>query len=265
MRADAVWPGWGFVAEHPEFSDLCARLGIVFVGPSGDVMRALGDKIQSKLMAERAGVPVAPWSNGPVETIEEARAHAERIGFPLMIKAAAGGGGRGIRRVNDADELANALESSRREAADAFGDGTVFMEATVQGAHHIEVQLIADGQGTAWAAGVRDCSCQRRHQKVVEESSSPVLTPEQEEEVKAASVRLALEAGYSNAGTVEFLYEPEHKRFSFMEVNARLQVEHPVTEAVTGLDLVKLQLQIAAGGKLEGSRRSRPATRSRRA
>ncbi len=252
VRADAVWPGWGFVAEHPEFSDLCARLGIVFVGPSGDVMRALGDKIQSKLMAEKAGVPVAPWSNGPVETIEEARAHAERIGFPLMIKAAAGGGGRGIRRVNDADELESALESSRREAADAFGDGTVFMEATVQGAHHIEVQLIADGQGTAWAAGVRDCSCQRRHQKVVEESSSPVLTPEQEEEVKAASVRLALEAGYGNAGTVEFLYEPEHKRFSFMEVNARLQVEHPVTEAVTGLDLVKLQLRIAEGGKLEG-------------
>ncbi len=252
VRADAVWPGWGFVAEHPEFSDLCERLGIVFVGPSGDVMRALGDKIQSKLMAEKAGVPVAPWSNGPVATIEEARAHAERIGFPLMIKAAAGGGGRGIRRVNDMDGLASALETSRREAQDAFGDGTVFMEAMVEGAHHIEVQLIADGQGTAWAAGVRDCSCQRRHQKVVEESASPVLEPEQEEEVKSASVRLALEAGYRNAGTVEFLYEPEHRRFSFMEVNARLQVEHPVTEAVTGLDLVKLQLRIAAGERLEG-------------
>ena len=252
VRADAVWPGWGFVAEHPDFSDLCKRLGIVFVGPSGDVMRKLGDKIQSKLMAEKAGVPVAPWSNGPVETIDQAREHAERIGFPLMIKAAAGGGGRGIRRVNEMDGLATALETSRREAKDAFGDGTVFMEATVQGAHHIEVQLIADGQGTAWAAGVRDCSCQRRHQKVVEESSSPLLEPEQEERVKAASVRLALEAGYQNAGTVEFLYEPEHKRFSFMEVNARLQVEHTVTEAVTGLDLVKLQLKIAAGAKLEG-------------
>ncbi len=252
VRADAVWPGWGFVAEHPEFSDLCARMGIVFVGPSGDVMRALGDKIQSKLMAEKAGVPVAPWSNGPVESVEDARAHAERIGFPLMIKAAAGGGGRGIRRVNDMDGLADALETSRREAQDSFGDGTVFMEAMVQGAHHIEVQLIADGHGTAWAAGVRDCSCQRRHQKVVEESSSVLLTPEQEDEVKRSSVRLALESGYSNAGTVEFLYEPEHKRFSFMEVNARLQVEHPVTEAVTGLDLVKLQLRIAAGEKLEG-------------
>ena len=169
-----------------------------------------------------------------------------------MIKAAAGGGGRGIRKVTDMDGLEHALTTSRREAADAFGDGTVFMEAMVGNAHHIEVQLIADGQGQAWAAGVRDCSCQRRHQKVVEESSSVLLTPEQEEEVKEASRRLALESGYRNAGTVEFLYEPSEKRFSFMEVNARLQVEHPVTEAVTGLDLVKLQLHVAAGGKLEG-------------
>ncbi|WP_211233177.1 ATP-binding protein [Solirubrobacter soli] len=251
--ADAVWPGWGFVSEHPAFVDMIEEMGLVFVGPSGDVMRKLGDKIQSKLMAEQAGVPVAPWSNGPVETIEEARAHAERIGFPLMIKAAAGGGGRGIRKVTDMDGLEHALTTSRREAADAFGDGTVFMEAMVGNAHHIEVQLIADGQGTAWAAGVRDCSCQRRHQKVIEESSSVVLTREQEEEVKAASVRLALESGYRNAGTVEFLYEPVQQRFSFMEVNARLQVEHPVTEAVTGLDLVKLQLHVAAGGKLEGT------------
>ena len=254
MRADAVWPGWGFVAEHPAFADLCEELGIVFVGPSGDVMRTLGDKIQSKLMAEKAGVPVAPWSNGPVETIEEAREHAERIGFPLMIKAAAGGGGRGIRRVNDMRRARErARRRSRREAADAFGDGTVFMEAMVGNAHHIEVQLIADGQGTAWAAGVRDCSCQRRHQKVVEESSSAVLTPEQEERGQGGlACGSRCESGYRNAGTVEFLYEPEHKRFSFMEVNARLQVEHPVTEAVTGLDLVKLQLHVAAGGTLEG-------------
>ncbi|MBE2320693.1 ATP-grasp domain-containing protein [Solirubrobacter sp. CPCC 204708] len=252
-KADAVWPGWGFVSEHPAFVDMIEEMGLIFVGPSGDVMRKLGDKIQSKLMAERAGVPVAPWSNGPVETIEEAREHAERIGFPLMIKAAAGGGGRGIRRVLSWEDLEPALNTSRREAADAFGDGTVFMEAMVGNAHHIEVQLIADGQGEAWAAGVRDCSCQRRHQKVIEESSSTVLTPEQEEEVKEASRRLALQSGYRNAGTVEFLYEPESKRFSFMEVNARLQVEHPVTEAVTGLDLVKLQLHVASGGRLEGT------------
>jgi acetyl/propionyl-CoA carboxylase alpha subunit/acetyl-CoA carboxylase carboxyltransferase component len=251
-QADAVWPGWGFVAEHPAFADMVEEMGLVFVGPSGDVMRALGDKIQSKLMAERAGVPVAPWSNGPVETISEARVFAQRIGFPLMIKAASGGGGRGIRRVNDMHGLEPALTTSRREAQDAFGDGTVFMEAMVGNAHHIEVQLIADGQGTAWAAGVRDCSCQRRHQKVVEESSSVLLEPAQEEELREASRRLALESGYRNAGTVEFLYEPAEKRFSFMEVNARLQVEHPVTEAVTGLDLVKLQLHVAAGGRLEG-------------
>src|SRR4051812_24292625 len=251
-KADAVWPGWGFVSEHPAFVDMIEEMGIVFVGPSADVMRKLGDKIQSKLMAEQAGVPVAPWSNGPVETIEEAREHAQRIGFPLMIKAAAGGGGRGIRRVLEAGELEHALNTSRREAADAFGDGTVFMEAMVGNAHHIEVQLIADGQGQAWAAGVRDCSCQRRHQKVIEESSSAVLTAAQEEEVREASRRLALESGYRNAGTVEFLYEPNEQRFSFMEVNARLQVEHPVTEAVTGLDLVKLQLHVASGGRLEG-------------
>jgi len=252
VRADAVWPGWGFVAEHPAFAELCERLGIAFVGPSADVMRALGDKIQSKLLAERAGVPVAPWSGGPVETAADALAHAERIGFPLLIKAAAGGGGRGIRRVEDAAALAAALESARREARDAFGDGTVFLESLVGGAHHVEVQLIADGQGTAWAAGVRDCSCQRRHQKVVEESASPVLSGEQERELKAAARRLALEAGYRGAGTVEFLYEPAARRFAFMEVNARLQVEHPVTEAVTGLDLVKLQLRVAMGERLVG-------------
>src|SRR5262249_21153544 len=166
--------------------------------------------------------------------------------------AAAGGGGRGIRRVLSWDDLEPALNTSRREAADAFGDGTVFMEALVGNAHHIEVQLIADGQGSAWAAGVRDCSCQRRHQKVIEERWSVVLTPEQEDQVKEASRRLALESGYRNAGTVEFLYEPTEQRFSFMEVNARLQVEHPVTEAVTGLDLVKLQLHVAAGGRPGG-------------
>ena len=251
-KADAVWPGWGFVSEHPAFVDMIEEMGLVFVGPRGDVMRELGDKIQSKLMAEQAGVPVAPWSNGPVETIEEAREHAERIGYPLMIKAAAGGGGRGIRKVHRRRRARARADDVRREAPDAFGDGTVFMEAMVGNAHHIEVQLIADGQGEAWAAGVRDCSCQRRHQKVIEESSSVVLTREQEEEVKEASRRLALQSGYRNAGTVEFLYEPNEKRFSFMEVNARLQVEHPVTEAVTGLDLVKLQLHVASGGRLEG-------------
>jgi acetyl/propionyl-CoA carboxylase alpha subunit/acetyl-CoA carboxylase carboxyltransferase component len=251
-RADAAWPGWGFVAEQPEFADLCERLGIVFVGPSGDVMRRLGDKVAAKRLAEASAVPVAPWSDGPVADLAEAERHADAIGLPLLIKAAAGGGGRGIRRVDRRADLGAALASARAEAHDAFGDDTVFMESLVTPARHVEVQVIADGQGAAWAVGVRDCSCQRRHQKVIEESASPALTPPQEEDIKSAACRLALACDYRGAATVEFLYEPAQRRFSFMEVNTRLQVEHPVTEAVTGLDLVKLQLHVAAGGRLEG-------------
>jgi acetyl/propionyl-CoA carboxylase alpha subunit/acetyl-CoA carboxylase carboxyltransferase component len=251
-EADAAWVGWGFVAEHPAFAELCERLGLVFVGPDADVMRALGDKIEAKRLAEQAGVPVAPWSGGPVESVEEALEQGERLGFPLMIKATAGGGGRGMRRVEDPGELASAFERARAEAAQAFGDPGVLMERLVGAARHVEVQLVADGQGGVWALGVRDCSYQRRHQKVVEESASPALTPEQERELADSAVRLARSAGYRGAGTAEFLYEPSSGRFSFMEVNARLQVEHPVTEVVTGADLVRLQLEIAAGGRLEG-------------
>jgi acetyl/propionyl-CoA carboxylase alpha subunit/acetyl-CoA carboxylase carboxyltransferase component len=252
VRADAAWPGWGLVAEHPEFADLCERLGVVFVGPDGPAMRRLGDKIEAKLLAERAGVPVAPWSGGAVADVPDADRLAEEIGFPLMIKAAAGGGGRGIRRVDEAGALAAAFEHARIEALESFGDATVLLERLITPARHVEVQVIADGAGAAWALGVRDCTYQRRNQKVIEESSSSVLSAEQELELEAAATRLALLAGYRNAGTVEFLYEPEERRFSFMEVNARLQVEHPVTEMVTGCDLVKLQLHIAAGGRLEG-------------
>ncbi|MGZ6640008.1 MAG: ATP-binding protein, partial [Solirubrobacteraceae bacterium] len=251
-RADAAWVGWGFVAEQPEFVELCDRLGIVFVGPDAATMRLLGDKVAAKQLAEEAGVPVAPWSGGAVETVAEAVEHAERIGFPLMVKAAAGGGGRGIRRVDELAALPSAFASARSEALQAFGDGTLLMEKVITPARHVEVQIVADGQGQAWAVGVRDCSFQRRNQKVIEESSSPALTLEQERDLMAAARRLALRAGYKNAGTVEFLYEPVERRFSFMEVNTRLQVEHPVTEAVTGLDLVKLQLHVAAGGRLEG-------------
>ena len=250
--AEAAWVGWGFVAERPEFAELCERLGIVFVGPSADVMRRLGDKIGSKLLAEQADVPVAGWSGGPVATVDEARIHAATIGYPLMIKATAGGGGRGIRRVDDESELAEAFESARSEGGKAFGDPTVFMERVVTGARHVEVQLIADTHGTVWAVGVRDCSMQRRNQKVIEESHCIALTPEQDVELRAAAVRLASVAGYHNAGTVEFLYQPSEQRFAFLEVNTRLQVEHPVTELTTGLDLVKLQLHVAAGGRLEG-------------
>jgi acetyl/propionyl-CoA carboxylase alpha subunit/acetyl-CoA carboxylase carboxyltransferase component len=251
-EADAAWVGWGFVAEHPAFAELCDRLGIVFVGPDADVMRALGDKVEAKKLAEQAGVPVAPWSGGAVDTVEEAIEHGERLGVPLMIKAAAGGGGRGMRRVDDLAELPNAFERARAEAQQAFGDPSVLMERLVGAARHVEVQLMADGQGGVWALGVRDCSYQRRHQKVVEESASPALTAEQERELADSAVRLARQVGYRGAGTAEFLYEPSEGRFSFMEVNARLQVEHPVTEVVTGADLVALQLHVAAGGRLEG-------------
>ena len=252
VRADAVWVGWGFVAEHAAFADLCRDMGIVFIGPDGDVMRLLGDKIAAKHLAEKAGVPVVPWSGGPVETLVDAEAHAERIGFPLLIKATAGGGGRGIRVVTSADRLAQAFESARSEAFKAFGDPTVFMERQVQRARHIEVQIIADSCGTTWAVGVRDCTIQRRHQKVLEEAPSPALSDQQDQDLRAASVRLAKAADYCNAGTVEFLYDPETHRFCFMEVNTRLQVEHPVTECTTGVDLVKLQIHIARGGRLIG-------------
>src|SRR5689334_9375670 len=245
-RADAVWVGWGFVAERPEFVELCERLGIAFVGPDAAVMRLVGDKIAAKRLAEEAGVPVAPWSGGPVGSVEEALRHAARIGFPLMIKAAAGGGGRGIRRVDAPDALPSAFDSAQAEAVQAFGDGTVLLEKLIAPARHVEVQIVADGQGAAWAVGLRDCSYQRRNQKVIEESSSPALTADQEDEVMQAARRLALRAGYRNAGTVEFLYEPDTERFSFMEVNSRLQCEHPVADAVTGHVVITPQRQIAA-------------------
>ncbi len=252
-RADAAWVGWGFVAEHAAFAELCRRLGIVFIGPDPEVMRRLGDKIGSKRLAEAAGVPVAPWSGGPVDGVDGARRHAERIGYPLMVKASGGGGGRGIRRVLAADQLDSAFTSASDEAEKAFGDPTVFMERLATNARHIEVQVIADRYGTVWPVGVRDCTVQRRYQKVVEESASTALTPDEDQQLREAAARLCSSAGYAGAGTVEFLYDLDSHSFSFMEVNARLQVEHPVTEATTGLDLVKLQLQLARGARLEGN------------
>jgi acetyl/propionyl-CoA carboxylase alpha subunit/acetyl-CoA carboxylase carboxyltransferase component len=250
--ADAAWVGWGFVAEDPAFAELCQKIGVTFIGPSPDAMRKLGDKIGAKLIAEEVGVPVAPWSRGPVATLDDALASAARIGYPLMLKATAGGGGRGIRVVTNEAELADAYERTSQEAARAFGSGVVFLERLITGARHVEVQIIADGQGTAWALGVRDCSVQRRNQKVIEESSSPVLSAGQAAELKASAERLALAVGYSGAATVEFLYHPGDRVFAFLEVNTRLQVEHPITESTTGFDLVKAQLHVASGGKLEG-------------
>ncbi|HEY1485490.1 MAG TPA: biotin carboxylase N-terminal domain-containing protein, partial [Micromonosporaceae bacterium] len=251
-EADAAWVGWGFVAEDPAFAELCERIGVTFIGPSADAMRQLGDKIGAKLIAEEVGVPVAPWSRGAVTSVEDALRAGAEIGYPMMLKATAGGGGRGIRMVNSAEELADVYERTSQEALRAFGSGVVFLERLVTGARHVEVQIVADGQGTAWALGVRDCSIQRRNQKIIEESASPVLAPAQAAELKTAAERLALAVGYRGAGTVEFLYRPAEKLFAFLEVNTRLQVEHPITEITTGTDLVKMQLHVASGGKLEG-------------
>jgi acetyl/propionyl-CoA carboxylase alpha subunit/acetyl-CoA carboxylase carboxyltransferase component len=253
-HADAVWVGWGFVAEDPNFAELCARLGITFIGPSAEAMRKLGDKVGSKLIAEDVGVPVAPWSRGSVDTLDAAIEAATAIGYPLMLKASAGGGGRGIRVIRGEDELREAYQRTRDEAGRAFGNDVVFLERLVTGARHVEVQVIADSHGTAWALGVRDCSVQRRNQKVIEESASPLLSPEQTDDLKASAERLARAVGYCGAGTVEFLYHPDEKSFAFLEVNTRLQVEHPITEITTDTDLVRLQLHVASGGRLDGAK-----------
>jgi acetyl/propionyl-CoA carboxylase alpha subunit/acetyl-CoA carboxylase carboxyltransferase component len=251
-KADAVWVGWGFVAEDPAFAELCARLDITFIGPSAEAMRLLGDKVEAKLLAHKVGVPVAPWSEGHVATLADARRHAQAVGYPLIIKARSGGGGRGIRKVHSEDELELALERTQREAERSFGDPVVFLERLVTNARHVEVQVIADAHGNVWAPSVRDCSIQRKNQKVIEESASPLLTAEQADRLRSVSAELVRAAGYCGAATVEYLYQPSQQDFTFLEVNTRLQVEHPVTEATTGLDLVKLQVHVAGGGQLIG-------------
>ena len=253
--ADAVWPGWGFVAEDPNFVDLCDKHDVTFIGPSADAMRQLGDKIGSKLIAEEVGVPVAPWSRGAVDTLEEALGRRRGGRLPADAQgdrpvAVAGGSGWSPRPPTS--RTPSSAPATRRSRS--FGNGTVFLERLVTGARHVEVQLIADGHGTAWALGVRDCSIQRRNQKVIEESSSPLLSDEQAEELKASAERLALAVGYVGAGTVEFLYHPGEQTFAFLEVNTRLQVEHSITEATTGIDLVRAQIHVAQGGRLEGEK-----------
>ena len=248
--ADALWPGWGFLAESPELADACEAAGLVFLGPPAEAMRLLGDKIAAKQLAERAGVPVSPWSGGPVADADAAAAAATRIGYPVLLKAAAGGGGRGIRRVGAVSELATAYASATAEAAAAFGDASVFVEAFVAEARHVEVQVMADGHGAVWALGTRDCSMQRRHQKVLEEAPAPGLAQEVERAICEAAVRLAQACGYLGAGTAEFLLLPDERTFYFLEMNTRLQVEHTVTEQVYGVDLVGMQIDVAMGKRL---------------
>lgn len=246
--ADAVWPGWGFVAEDPEFVDRVVAAGLRFLGPSGATMRALGDKIAAKRLAECAGVPVAAWSGGELADVDAAVQHARTLGFPVVIKAAAGGGGRGIRMVASEAELAPAFQSAATEAQSAFGDGRLFIERRIVGGRHIEVQIAGDAHGHVVAFGCRDCSVQRRHQKVLEEAPPPHLSAAEIECLQAAAVQLATRVGYCGVGTVEFLVTDAG--FYFLEVNPRLQVEHGVTEALTGVDLVQLQIRIARGEPL---------------
>jgi acetyl/propionyl-CoA carboxylase alpha subunit/acetyl-CoA carboxylase carboxyltransferase component len=252
-RADSVWVGWGFVSESAEFAARCEEAGITFVGPPSDVIRLLGDKVRAKQLAESLGIPVVPWSGGPVHDSQSALIAAGIIGYPVLVKASGGGGGRGIQLVESESAMAAAFAAAQRAAAAAFGDPTVFIERKLDGVRHVEVQVIADGQGTVWAAGFRDCSVQRRNQKVIEESGSTQVDPAAEAAIRDAAVRLCRAVGYRGAGTVEFLVDPLTRQFMLMEINTRLQVEHPVTEMTTGLDLVKLQLYIARGGTLPPS------------
>jgi acetyl-CoA/propionyl-CoA carboxylase, biotin carboxylase, biotin carboxyl carrier protein len=249
--ADAVHPGYGFLSERPDFAAACADAGLVFVGPGPEAMALLGDKATARVVAAEAGVPTLPGWSGEDQSDEEI---VDRVGegdLPLLVKAAAGGGGKGMRLVRSRGELAEALAAARREAAAAFGDDRLLIERYVETSRHLEIQLIADSHGAAIYLGERECSLQRRHQKVIEEAPSPVVGDELRERMGEAAVALARHAGYVNAGTVELIAERDDpSRFYFLEVNTRLQVEHPVTEAVTGLDLVELQLRVAAGEPL---------------
>jgi len=246
---EAIHPGYGFLSEKHHFAEICRSCKIEFIGPPVAAMLALGDKVQCKKIARKAKVPTVPGSDGAVEDEKEAIKIADEIGYPVIIKAAAGGGGRGMRVAHNEVSLRAGLKQAQAEAENAFKDATVYIEKYVEFGRHVEVQIIADQHGNAVHLWERDCSMQRRHQKLVEESPSPVLTPRKREELCAAAVRLIKESGYYNAGTVEFLVDKQMSYY-ILEVNARIQVEHPVTEMVTGIDLIKEQIRVAAGEKL---------------
>jgi acetyl-CoA carboxylase biotin carboxylase subunit len=244
--AEAIHPGYGFLSENAHFGEVCRDCKIAFIGPSPETIRLMGDKIQAKHTAKGAGVPLVPGSDGPVTSEQQALEIADKAGYPVIIKASAGGGGRGMRIAHTAASLSNAYNTASAEALAAFGNGEVYLEKYVEEPRHVEIQVLADAHGNVIHLGERDCSVQRRHQKLVEESPSPALTPEIRERMGAAAVACAKACGYVNAGTVEFIFD-KHNNFYFMEMNTRIQVEHPVTEQVTGVDLVKEQIRIAAG------------------
>ena len=247
--SDAIHPGYGFLAENAALPRACADAGITFIGPSAEAMEALGAKTAGRQLARRAEVPTVPGTNEPIEDPQQAQELARSMGYPVLLKAVAGGGGKGMRLVNADSEFASAYRDASSEALNAFGNASVYLEKYLERPRHIEIQILADAHGRTVSLGERECSVQRRHQKVIEEAPSPIMTPELRKRMGDAAVRLARAGGYTNAGTVEFLVD-EHYNFYFLEVNTRLQVEHPVTEQVTGLDLVKLQIAIAAGHRL---------------
>jgi acetyl-CoA carboxylase biotin carboxylase subunit len=250
--ADAVHPGYGFLSERAAFADACVQAGLVFVGPPALAIEKMGSKIGARALMEKAGVPLVPGRTPGDQSDRGVAAAAKAIGFPVLIKASAGGGGKGMREARDAKSLAEAIPAARREAEAAFGDGTLYVERLIERPRHVEIQIFADDHGNAVHLFERECSIQRRHQKIVEESPSPALTPAVREAMGAAAVAAARTAGYRNAGTIEFLLEGEGDaaRFYFLEMNTRLQVEHPVTELVTGTDLVRAQLAVAMGRPL---------------
>ena len=243
---DALHPGYGFLSENAEFAQRCADLELTFIGPSGDVIRTMGNKAAARALMQSHGVPVVPGSDGPVSTAQDAQAVAEAIGYPVLVKASAGGGGRGMRRVDRPEELVAKFEEARAEALACFGDGQLYLEKLILNPRHIEFQILADRHGAVIHLGERDYSIQRKNQKLVEESPSKALSPQLREAMGAAAVAAARAAGYENAGTIEFVLDQDGK-FYFIEMNTRIQVEHPVTELVTGLDLVREQIRVSAG------------------
>jgi len=248
VHADAIHPGYGFLSENAQFAEIVESHGITWVGPKPEHIRTMGDKIEAKRTAAKLGLPLVPGSDGPLESIEDAKALAAEVGYPVLIKAASGGGGRGMKVVPEEDQLESLMSQAASEARSAFGDDTVYMEKYLGDPRHIEFQVFGDGNGQAVHLGERDCSLQRRHQKVLEEAPSPVISAEQRNHMGTLVAKAMADMGYRGAGTIEFLYE--NGEFYFIEMNTRLQVEHPVTEAITGLDLVREQIRIAEGRPL---------------